>query len=241
MDETQRSLQVEDNNSEESCNDGTNVAGPSQLTRSQSLHNTQRNGKRSLPRLPRPLPPVPLTRPSSPVDSDESLNGCRPLPLPPVHADEVEPALQSAPASLDPTPSLDQNQKAQTPPLTFLPSPSGEAASPDDDLLSPLTPTSPDTGYPDMTFASTQSSSSINTLLTTPTLAKNRSRRDGRIHSSPYKCARNPARFSLTSLSSQISVPPHAPYGRDPSAKPRQDGEASTQVWRVPPEPSCLP
>lgn len=211
MDAAQGSSIFEDKRTTNIIELTANAAGPSQLLRTQSLHHTQSNGKKRLPRLPRPLPPVPLSRPSSPVESEESspLHGSRPLPLPPAGMEELEPALQSAPANLDTTPSRDQ--RAQTPPLSFSPSPAGFAVSPDDELPSPLSPTTPDSSFPNLSLASMRSTSTINTLLTTPTLGKKRSRRDGRVHASPYKWARGPARFSTTSLSSQISVPPMPP------------------------------
>ncbi|THH11408.1 hypothetical protein EW145_g661 [Phellinidium pouzarii] len=193
------------------------------VTRSQSFGQAQLAlRQRVAPRCPRPLPPVPLSRPSSPASSDCSGGSPRPLPTPP--SQTVYPELTLAPSSplsiMSTSPRVDISE---TSPITFSPSPAAEASSPSEsEPPSPLTPGS----------AMTDLENSLNSLsFSSPSRSLSRAaRKKGRrIHAFPYKCARGPARFSTTSLSSQVSVPPVPP----PAYLHRRNRDKMAKLLRV--------
>ncbi|KAI5118540.1 hypothetical protein M0805_008481 [Coniferiporia weirii] len=172
---------------------------PPTLMRSQSLGQTQLPSQQGISkRCPRPLPPVPLSRPSSSGSSCRSGSSSpRPLPTPPAYDDRTR-----TPTSPLPTIPLSPHAyRPITPPLTFSPPPAEEAWESE-----PASPSTPGAGVGDL--EDSLGSFSFLSSPRVPTRVGNKSYR--RVHASPYKCARG-ARFSTTSLSSQVSVPPVPP------------------------------
>lgn len=206
-------------------------------SRSASLNGTPESLVRSqsLRRNPRPLPPVPNgrasicisptpgSRPASPSGSISSFSSSnnahlalRPLPVPP--AVEGSPCPSASSSSSGPSPRPSPRIVCDLPAhssLLVVTNPSSSPVSPatslsplefaeDSEPPSPHTPLSPTSGITNLSILS-------------PSPKKLRpARRKSRVHASPYKLAlrggpMGPARFSTTSLSSQVSVPPIPP------------------------------
>ncbi|EJC97637.1 uncharacterized protein FOMMEDRAFT_32408 [Fomitiporia mediterranea MF3/22] len=185
------------------------------ITRRQSLPDTSLSseaGDGSLKRLPRPLPPVPreVSRPGSPASSISSFSSAscpRPLPTPP----NQSPANAISPITFTPATPLtspdDTFPVLSTPPRTTkkLLVPPCSPPETDPANAAPLSPLSIITDLSNISRA-TSGVSPRSPRGTGPAARKRH-----QIHASPYKLARNPTRFSTTSLSSQISVPPVPP------------------------------
>jgi hypothetical protein len=210
-----------------------NVLSSSDTTQDSSHSLLRRNS--SLRRQLRPLPPVPpnVSRPASPASSVSSSNSAtgapRPLPLPPSSFNSERPVsgetvstIGFAPPSPRLTCLIPNISTATLPPST----------EPEAGHDSPISPVS----------ALTDATSAFSIL--TPRIGesfpkKGAKKTDGgsarkhkhtsRVHASPYKLARSASRYSVTSLSSQVSVPPVPP----PSELRRRNREKMAKLIRM--------
>ncbi|KAL5499112.1 hypothetical protein ACEPAH_1630 [Sanghuangporus vaninii] len=175
----------------------------------------------------RPLPPVPTSRSASPTSSNsshQSHNGPRPLPNPPFRLPRV-PVPSVTPSMLAPvntdSPPTDSSSAESNPPRETAPLRLSVNVKHESDLFSPLSPLSLITDLP--------KTLRIPAVPTAPSPRSSEARKRHRIHASPYKLSRNPTRYSTTSLSSQVSVPPVP----SPAELRRRNREKMAKLIRV--------
>ncbi|OCB84910.1 hypothetical protein A7U60_g8132 [Sanghuangporus baumii] len=207
-------------------------AGEPGISRRQSLPETTTSAvlpsnEAALKRPLRPLPPVPTSRSASPTSSNsshQSHNGPRPLPNPPFRLPRV-PVPSVTPSMLVPvnpdSPPTDSSSAESTPPRETAPLRLSVKVKRESDLFSPLSPLSLITDLP--------KTLRIPVVPTAPSPRSSEARKRHRIHASPYKLTRNPTRFSTTSLSSQVSVPPVP----SPAELRRRNREKMAKLIRV--------
>ncbi|KAL5480925.1 hypothetical protein ACEPAI_9866 [Sanghuangporus weigelae] len=194
-----------------------------ETTTSAALPSNEGASRRSL----RPLPPVPTSRPASPTSSNsshQSNNGPRPLPNPPFRLPRV-PVPSVTPSMLVPvnpdSPPTESSSAESTLPRETAPLRLSVNVKRESDLFSPLSPLSLITDLP--------KTLRIPAVPTAPSPRSSEARKRHRIHASPYKLTRNPTRYSTTSLSSQVSVPPVP----SPAELRRRNREKMAKLIRV--------